>query len=75
MMVKNTFNFELGNRDLFPSEHAAVNKAKHALIASAARHGKTIPASALFRGPAKVDLAGRGQRVTSAEQCASLPDA
>ena len=49
-MAKKTFNFELGNRDLFPSERAVVHKAKESLIASAARHGKTIDASALFRG-------------------------
>lgn len=49
-MAKKTFNFELGNRDLFPSELEVVNKAKASLIASAARHGKTIEASALFRG-------------------------
>lgn len=65
-MAKKTFNFELGNRDLFPSELAAVHKAKELLIASAARHGKTIKASALFRGKSMAMAAEAAEPITNA---------
>ncbi|NVD97467.1 hypothetical protein [Massilia sp. BJB1822] len=75
-MVKKTFNFELGNRGLFPSEHNAVRIAKLKLMASAVRHGSKIEASALFQSqsdaPANGAVNGVAATASPAIQAAPL---
>lgn len=65
-MVKKTFNFELGNRDLFPSEHNAVRIAKLKLMASAAKHGRKIEASVLFQSKSDAQADGVANGPTAA---------
>ncbi|WP_143133325.1 hypothetical protein [Pseudoduganella namucuonensis] len=66
-MATKKFTFDLGNRNLFPSEVAVAEKARALLTASAARHGRHIEGAAVFKITAKMTPAATVDRPQSTD--------